>query len=163
MTTPSKGEAGGENLYEIASCTICLQEMTEDLASLSCGHCFHLGCISQHFEYRGTCPNCQKRACLKEIRTIVFPLTLNTKANAQLRVLLASMDSSERKQMEQLIEEIKREVEKNEQLKSRLQQSEKDSKTQSTQIESMKEELGRRKSELETLRKQFNDLYKSHA
>ena len=54
-----------ENLYEIPNCTICLQELNEDLANLACGHVFHISCITQHFEYRGSCPNCQKRAQVK--------------------------------------------------------------------------------------------------
>ncbi|TXI91141.1 MAG: hypothetical protein E6Q33_11045 [Neisseriales bacterium] len=39
--------------------------MNRDIASLNCGHTFHHECITQHFEYRSSCPYCQKRAMLK--------------------------------------------------------------------------------------------------
>lgn len=51
-----------ESLYEIPNCTICLNELSDDLTNLNCGHVFHMTCITQHFQYRPTCPNCQKRS-----------------------------------------------------------------------------------------------------
>lgn len=107
MASAKKEQVLTENLYEIPVCTICLQELSEDMGSLDCGHVFHIGCISQHFEYRGTCPNCQKRACLQEIRSVLFPLTLNSKANSQLHSILAALEGSERKQVEHLLREVK--------------------------------------------------------
>lgn len=117
MQTPTKQDIVSENLYEIPSCTICLQELNDDISSLNCGHVFHLGCISQHFEYRGTCPNCQKRACLKEVRTVHFQLEKNSRANTQLRSLLSSLDPSERRQVEYLLNEVKVLSEANQRLK----------------------------------------------
>jgi hypothetical protein len=92
-----------ENLYEIPSCTICLQELVEDAICLDCGHVFHQLCIRQHFEYKKTCPNCQKQTHPNQIRPLVFQLTLNSKANSQLHAILAALDGSERKQVEHLL------------------------------------------------------------
>ncbi len=97
--TPKKDDLIGNNLYELPSCTICLQELVEDITCLACGHCFHYLCITQHFEYRGTCPNCQKRAGFNELRSVVYRVTHNTNANARLMTLLSSLNISERKQV----------------------------------------------------------------
>jgi hypothetical protein len=92
MTTPMKQDLIHDSLYEIPSCTICLQELNQDIVSLACGHCFHFLCIDQHFEYRGTCPNCQKRAGPKEMRTVLYQVVPNTKANDQFLTVLSSLN-----------------------------------------------------------------------
>ncbi len=100
-----------EKLYEIPSCSICLNDLSEEISSLACGHCFHLHCIMQSLEYGGQCPNCRKRAGKQEIRDMHFPLIQNSKANSQLRELLSSLNVSEHKQVEQLLREIRKEME----------------------------------------------------
>jgi hypothetical protein len=105
-------------------------ELSEDISSLACGHCFHHTCIYQQFEYRGTCPNCQKRACNKEIRNIHYNVVPNNKTNAHLSTLLAKLNVSERKQVEELLKEIKIEAEKTEKLRGQMVQNEKDLKRQ---------------------------------
>lgn len=100
MNTPRKDDLIEQNLYEIPVCSICMDELTENVASLACGHCFHFQCIDQNFEYQGTCPNCKKRAGRQEVRSLHYPVIQNTKANAHLRTLLSSLNISERKQVE---------------------------------------------------------------
>lgn len=109
-----------ENLYEVPTCTICLQELVHNLGNLDCGHVFHLECITQNFDYRAACPNCQKRAYEKEVRPIHFPLTLNNTANEQLRAILASLGQSEKKQVEMLLNEVKNTSEINEKLRNSI-------------------------------------------
>ena len=44
-------------------CSICLQPVQEDsdnLVTLDCGHTFHLKCINMWLNVNNTCPNCRK-------------------------------------------------------------------------------------------------------
>ena len=43
------------------------------------------------------------------MRSVHFPVQINTKANAHLRQLLSSVNVSERKQVEELLKQIKEE------------------------------------------------------
>lgn len=140
MTSPKK-DLINENLYEIPTCTICLQDLTEEVTALACGHCFHYSCIDQHFGFRGTCPNCQKRASPKEMRFIHFSVVLNSKANDHLRTLLSSLNISERKQVEELLIEIKKESMKVDKLKNQMQENEKEVQKKSEQVNRLTDEL----------------------
>lgn len=71
---------------------------------------------------------------MKEIRPVHFRLVKNTKTNAHLRTLLASVDASERKQMEALLNEIKNLSESNEKMTRQISSSESDLKTKNKNI-----------------------------
>jgi hypothetical protein len=150
-----------ENLYEIPSCTICLQELAEDICCLDCGHVFHMLCIEQHFEYKSTCPNCQKRTHRNQIRPLVFQLVLNSQANEHLHTILAALDGSERKQVEHLLREVKVATESVQRMKVALASNEKDLAAEKKAVEGMKEDLTKKRGELDVLRKENAILEKN--
>lgn len=51
--------------YQCADCTICmcsLSDKDEYLKKLSCGHCFHIGCIKEWFNTNTSCPICRDQS-----------------------------------------------------------------------------------------------------
>jgi septal ring factor EnvC (AmiA/AmiB activator) len=131
----------------------------EDLSSLDCGHVFHLGCISQHFEYRGSCPNCQKRAALKEVRTIHFRLTPNnSRLQSHLKAVLNSLPASEQKQVEALMKELKAMGESNEKMKLQIASLESDLRSKVKIVESLREEVYRYRVDGDKLMKENRRL-----
>ena len=116
MDSPIKEELGGKKLYELPVCSICLCDLNEELVNLQCGHCYHDQCIRQQLEYAGECPLCRERAHFKQIRRVVYTVMENSATMVHLQSLLMSLDNSEKKQIEQLLLEVKKEHERSERL-----------------------------------------------
>ena len=51
---------------------MCLTTMSKNLASVPCGHIFHLQCISDCLKHRWKCPNCRTAAKPSQITKIHF-------------------------------------------------------------------------------------------
>jgi len=63
--------------YVPTQCTLCLEDMIENLSVTSCGHVFHSMCISQGLEYRGQCPNCRERTSQRQLRGLNYHIGVN--------------------------------------------------------------------------------------
>ena len=41
-------------------CSICLEDLNDDIMTTSCGHTFHNNCINEWKNHASTCPICRK-------------------------------------------------------------------------------------------------------
>ena len=82
-----------------------------------------------------------------------YPLVLNSKANIHLSELLASLNISERKQVEQLLLEIRNETEQTEKLRNRVVELERETGGQAVLVDRLRKELHEAKREGDVLRK----------
>jgi chromosome segregation ATPase len=84
----------------------------------------------------------------------------NSKANSHLRSLLSSLNVSERKQVEELLREVRTESERTERLKGQLEQGEKEVRSLTDCVGRLQEELGRQRGLVEGLRRENLGLEK---
>ena len=50
--------------YDSSTCSICLEDITNNTPNISCGHLFHRKCLLQHFQSQNnnySCPLCRKK------------------------------------------------------------------------------------------------------
>ncbi|KAL0589619.1 hypothetical protein ABG067_002168 [Albugo candida] len=59
--------------FQSQECLICLNELQTNLATIQCGHVFHLICIKEALKYKEQCPICRKSAS----RSFITPLYFN--------------------------------------------------------------------------------------
>lgn len=82
-----------------------------------------------------------------------FPVVINNKANIHLSELLASLNISEKKQVEQLLLEIRNETEQTERLRNRVAELERENGKQVVLVDRLRKELHEAKREGDVLRK----------
>lgn len=74
------------------NCTICsdLFETSDTIVTVSCGHCYHLHCITLWLEYSPTCPECRSRCTPTDTKRIFLNTvqTLSTGTAETRRPLL---------------------------------------------------------------------------
>ena len=99
MDFSAKTSNSRENLYEIPACSICLQDLSSDILSLPCGHCYHDACIRQQLEYHLRCPNCMNVCGQLELRKIHYSVVLNCKDHSFLTNFLASLEGESKQQV----------------------------------------------------------------
>jgi hypothetical protein len=46
-------------LTEPENCSICMEPLSQDVIPISCGHCFHPGCLEPWRREHTTCPMCR--------------------------------------------------------------------------------------------------------
>lgn len=63
LSASSKIEADPnlQSLPIVEECPICLDDLTDDVTRLACGHEFHSKCIDEWFKKDRSCPTCRKR------------------------------------------------------------------------------------------------------
>ena len=86
-----------------------------------------------------------------------FPLVINNKANIHLSELLASLNISEKKQVEQLLLEIRNETEQTERLRNRVAELERENGKQVVLVDRLRKELHEAKRDGDVLRKKNVD------
>ena len=64
-----KEEAG---LQQNEMCTICLENIQNDCATLKCNHSFCISCFVQHSRLNNTCPLCRSEFSIKPKKQIVM-------------------------------------------------------------------------------------------
>lgn len=57
---------------DINNCCICCETCMTELCALSCGHVFHLKCISSWLEHKSSCPICKVKSSEKKMTKLIF-------------------------------------------------------------------------------------------
>ena len=61
-----------EEPKENIMCPICLEKINNDYVKLSCGHEFHMACVSRWLGRENTCPLCRKIAIIQYTICIIL-------------------------------------------------------------------------------------------
>uniref|UniRef100_A0AC34QX10 RING-type domain-containing protein n=1 Tax=Panagrolaimus sp. JU765 TaxID=591449 RepID=A0AC34QX10_9BILA len=56
----------------LGDCTICLDSLSDNVASLQCGHIYHFDCAKSWILQSGTCPVCRKKQRRRDLIKLVI-------------------------------------------------------------------------------------------
>ncbi|CDW72996.1 UNKNOWN [Stylonychia lemnae] len=83
------------SVYQIPTCAICLQDLTQTLSVTKCGHVFHHQCITQAVEKSSQCPLCRKTQLLENIIQIKYGI--HASESLEAKELFGQMTDDEKK------------------------------------------------------------------